>query len=784
MSTTRDPYSSRFPADCPVHVRSLDDVIALERYLRRSRRERPLVVMTHKKDGDTLDIDPLTLFNDFDIDVAIIDTMDVCRQLTSRIGRERSVFGGAVRVYPSTSRWWKPDNFRASKLILDKRISARAFEYDVRDAIRRQVALERQEHKIQQSRLVTNTVTTASTGTTTTAGTTVTDATAHTDANAVSPNVSTSSTTAPVPASAIDGDSGNDTDSPIAAPTETEGTLVTATIRDKADGTVHLVREDQSEELAEYLTDPERRIPVVVATRTSSTHKPVFDSEQLAKDLESTAIVFELDSAKTAWNLTAALPADAQVYGGMLRAYPPNLEWVDNPRLLGGPYGGFTEERRRIQRRQLIDDTEGMVARAYSTIVPATTDRTVPVTATVVGVYPQRGIARLVSGSMASVTLPAETDGIPADHVLARGQVIRGQFSSRDRMITGLEVRAGKDAIADYAEGDTVLGRIDIVRMDYCMVTLYPGVKILVEANDALGDAFGEHEDLRLLLDTGTVLPMLIVARGTEQNDWLVSFVEADKDHIRPAPALIDGGPAWLQPADQGALKPDTDDRQRAIVIDADTDVRDLIPDDAGEDAAEMIMTLAAQIGEEQRANERMRAELDALQRQNGSLREDAMSQRRARIYQGQQYRTLRGLFRNDKERLLFERDRFDMWIREAWALRFPAADKKHRQLPEHWDYTSEFFDSLEKTQINRQRVVDAALEVLTGIAQQSKSRRCHRLRTGSGAEEAFRVGPRGEKVWRIYLDQGHSARRLHYYEDAKGRYTFASVGVHDDDLR
>ncbi|MBT1177271.1 hypothetical protein [Bifidobacterium callimiconis] len=800
MSTTRDPYSSRFPADCPVHIRSVDDVIALERYLRRrSRRERPLVVMTHRKDGDDLAIDPRSLLDDFDIDVAILDTVDVCRQLTSRIGKERSVFGGAVRVYPSTAQWWKDDNFRASKLILNIRVSAKAFEYDVRDAISRQIALERQAHKVQQSRLVTNVAPTITTN--------ASNATGHVDAadvsgtsaedsainvggasfstaDAVSPNVSTSSTGTTAP--------GNDADDnrvPLSAPaasTEPEGTLVTAAIRDKADGTVHLVREDQAEELAEYLTDPERRIPVVVATRTSSTHRPVFDTESLARELESTAIVFELDSAKTAWNLTAALPTDAQVYGGMLRAYPPDLEWVDDPSRLGGPYGGFTEEQRKIQRRQLIDDAEGMVARAYSTIAPTVPEQTVPVTATVIGVYPQRGIARLVSGAMASVILPAETDGIPvpADRMLARGQVIHGEFSSRDRMITGLAVRVGKDAIADYAEGDTVLGRIDTVRMDYCMVTLYPGVKIMVEAADALGDAFGEHEDLRLLLDPGTVLPMLIVARGTEQNDWLVSFVEADKEHIKSAPAMIDGGPAWLQPADQGVLKPNADDRQRAIVIDADTDVRELIPEDAGEDAAEMIMTLAAQIGEEQRANEKMRAELDTLQRQNGSLREDAMSQRRARIYQGQQYRTLRGLFRNDKERLLFERDRFDMWIREAWALRFPAADKKHRQLPEHWDYTSEFFDSLEKTQINRQRVVDAALEVLTGIAQQSKSRRCHRLRTGSGAEEAFRVGPHGEKVWRIYLDQGHSARRLHYYEDAKGQYTFASVGVHDDDLR
>ncbi|TPF97396.1 hypothetical protein EP30_02905 [Bifidobacterium sp. UTCIF-39] len=769
MST--DPYSSRFPADSPVHIRSLDDVIALVRYLRKSRRDRPTVVVTHKKDGDRLRIDPQALFDDFDIDVAIIDTTEAGFQFTDRMGRERSVFGGAVRIYPGTSRWWKPDNYREARLMLDHQITGKAFCNDVRGAVARQIAIEQQEQKIRQNQMVMNA---SASGSTTAGGGDV-------PGNAKAPGTVDSSGN--VNASESDTVISDGPDVEPTALAESEG-LITAAIRDKADGLVHPVLEDQAEELAEYLTDPERRIPVVVATRTSTTHLPVFDTESLARELESTAIVFELDNAKTAWNLTAALPPDAQVYGGMLRAYPPNLEWVDDPGLLGGPYGGFTDEQRRIQRRQLIDDTVGMLAHAYSTNAPAVPEHTVPVTATVIGVYPQRGIARLTSGGMASVTLPPETDGIPADHVLARGQVIHGEFNPRDRMISGLAIRPGKDAIADYADGDTVLGRVDTVRMDYCMVTLYPGMKILVEASDALGDAFDEHEDLRLLLDRGTVLSMLIVARGTDQNDWLVSFVEADKDHIRPAPALVEGGPPWLSPKDQGALKPGADERQRAIVIDADTDVRDLIPEDAGGEAAEMIMTLAAQIGEEQRANRRMSTELHDLRRQNASLREDAISQRRARIYQGQQYRTLRGLFRNDRERLVFERDRFTMWIREAWALRFPAADKPHRRLPDTWDYTSAFFDSLEKTQINRDRVVDAALEVLTGIAQQSKSRQCHRLRTGSGAEDPFRVGPHGEKVWRIYLDQGHSARRLHYYEDARGRYTFALVGVHDDDLR
>lgn len=776
MST--DPYNSRFPADSPVHIRSLDDVIALVRYLRKSRRDRPTVVVTHRKDGDRLRIDPQALFDDFDIDVVIIDTMEAGFQFTDRMGRERSVFGGAVRIYPSTSRWWKPDNYREARLMLDHQITDKAFCNDVRGAVARQIAIEQQEHKIRQNQMVMNASASGSTTTGVSGGDASDNAVSTTDTSESDTVISESSDSPDNP------DSTDANSSTVHESANTENTLITAAIRDKADGLVHPVLEDQAEELAEYLTDPERRIPVVVATRTSTTHLPVFDTESLARELESTAIVFELDNAKTAWNLTAALPPDAQVYGGMLRAYPPNLDWVDDPGLLGGPYGGFTDEQRRMQRQQLIDDTVGMLAHAYSTNAPAVPEHTVPVTATVIGVYPQRGIARLASGDMASVTLPPEADGIPADHVLTRGQVIHGEFNPHDRMISGLAIRPGKDAIADYADGDTVLGRVDTVRMDYCMVTLYPGMKILVEAGDALGDAFDEHEDLRLLLDRGTVLSMLIVARGTDQNDWLVSFVEADKDHIRPAPALVEGGPPWLSPEDQGALKPGADERQRAIVIDADTDVRDLIPEDAGSEAAEMIMTLAAQIGEEQRANRKMSAELHDLRRQNASLREDAISQRRARIYQGQQYRTLRGLFRNDRERLVFERDRFTMWIREAWALRFPASDKPHRRLPDTWDYTSEFFDSLEKTQINRDRVVDAALEVLTGIAQQSKSRQCHRLRTGSGAEDPFRVGPHGEKVWRIYLDQGHSARRLHYYEDARGRFTFALVGVHDDDLR
>lgn len=81
--------------------------------------------------------------------------------------------------------------------------------------------------------------------------------------------------------------------------------------------------EEDVDELAELITDPERTQLVIGVTTQPAREKPMVDAERLAILLGDRAQVWVLTEAEHAWALTEELPEKIDVYGGAVRAWNP-----------------------------------------------------------------------------------------------------------------------------------------------------------------------------------------------------------------------------------------------------------------------------------------------------------------------------------------------------------------------------------------------------------------------------------------------------------------------------
>jgi hypothetical protein len=100
-----------------------------------------------------------------------------------------------------------------------------------------------------------------------------------------------------------------------------------------------------------------------------------------------------------------------------------------------------------------------------------------------------------------------------------------------------------------------------------------------------------------------------------------------------------------------------------------------------------------------------------------------------------------------------------------------------------NWRYGDNFFATLDDMQgIERSKIVEVMVEVLTGLDQQITARELHALRVGDGSNAPNRVGPNGESLWRVSMQVNTpQARRLHYMRANDGSVEFTSVRLHDD---
>lgn len=541
--------------------------------------------------------------------------------------------------------------------------------------------------------------------------------------------------------------------------------------------------EEKLEGMLAVLLNKKRELPVVVVTRRAGLDHAFVDTSILATELDDTAWLFELTSSALEFKLSDGLEragaADCEVYNGAIRVFPAAL----------GRPGRLSEGARLFKAfpnsdgKALGEDIASCVfgLRATELLASSAPKEWEQVTATVIGILPTAGRAILTySGGMCSAR-PEElaNDGVagplPIDRLLQTGMTLRGRLDTQSKILVGfaeaLRIRPD-EAIAAYAEGQTVLVRIAKIFPDHCAVTLFPGVEASIEADEVCDPAF----PLPDMVEVGQTLPALVVGHEAKQDEWLLSVRQADADHIQPAPPLLLGGPSWLSPDDMAA--PEVVGGGQVEEIDLSELV---IPEDAGPEATMHIRGYYVRWQRSERESSSLLKRAEKAEKSNRGLKNKLLCQTQKASQGGSRYRRPpAGNFLSKKDRLCFERERMNWLLREEWTRAFGPQDRSQTPLRAgSWDYGDDFFETLEVAEVQLGKALRCMIDVVLGRAG---NRQEHPLRTSKSAEAPARTASDGRPIMRCYVEDGHpQAARLHYVYRREGGVTFLSVRKHDD---
>lgn len=514
--------------------------------------------------------------------------------------------------------------------------------------------------------------------------------------------------------------------------------------------------EEKLEGMLAVLLDKKRELPVVVVTRQAGLDHAFVDTAALAAELDDTAWLFELTSSALEFRLSDGLEragaADCEVYNGAIRVFPAAL----------GRPGRLSEGARLFKAfpssdgKALGEDIASCVfgLRATELLASSAPKEWEQVTATVIGILPTAGRAILTySGGMCSAR-PEElaNDGVagplPIDRLLQTGMTLRGRLDTQSKILVGfaeaLRIRPD-EAIAAYAEGQTVLVRIAKIFPDHCTVTLFPGVEASIEADEVCDPAF----PLPDMVEVGQTLPALVVSHEAKQDEWLLSVRQADADHIQPAPSLLLGGPSWLSPDDMAA--PEVVGGGQVEEIDLSELV---IPEDAGPEATMHIRGYYVRWQRSERESSSLLKRAEKAEKSNRGLKNKLLCQTQKASQGGSRYRRPpAGNFLSKKDRFCFERERMDWLLREEWTGAFGPQDRARTPLqPGSWDYDDRFFETLDEAEAQLGKVLRCMVDVALGRAG---NRQEHPLRTNRGAGAPARTTGDGQPIMRCYVEEG-----------------------------
>jgi hypothetical protein len=577
---------------------------------------------------------------------------------------------------------------------------------------------------------------------------------------------------------------------------------------------------DRAVRLAEHLLDPKRSKPVVVVTTAAGRFEPYINVDEIICAVIELADVYVLPTGNITFAMSDRLPEKTQVYGGAGRVYPVDRAWQSNPYAAPLRFA-FGEAQGPVATEKLIADALGAAhvagldtKRAGATVVH--------VEGEVAALFaPSRAWVRTDDDRHAAIWQNLLLPGLALDRAFRVGMRISGLLDVEERRIdVSASLCKSGEALAGYAEGAVVLGRV--VKLDNieAVVELYPGARTGMSATEVTGNPM---DRLTALMSVDEVLPVRVTARGGHDGrGWRLSMLDVeDFEEILTSPSLLPDGPPWLVMAE---VAPETSTAQKGIeqagqcaesLVDAPPP-RPEVPSSLALNAEAVPKAFPA-AGDEMELLRRQIAELDgqlvqartsarSVQVERDGFRAQASeSYARAKQYvrSAEKARTDLRIEKQRSQRLekklrsaktgatghssrdaLFvdpeAQFRYDVDV--AYAHRIPAADKEIRprrelRLGPHFLAT---LTSLEG--VDRSKVVAVTVEVITDLVNELDGRERHPLRGGDGAAERAVVRPcDGGRCIRVALQRKTpSARRLHYWKVGDA-IELSRVVKHDD---
>lgn len=522
---------------------------------------------------------------------------------------------------------------------------------------------------------------------------------------------------------------------------------------------LHLATAAQADALAARLLDPHRSRPVVLCSIPTTATAPYADTPQVLDAVGDLADVHTITTGDATRALARRLPRGLEAFGGACRVYPTGTAWLDSWDAAPLRFAYSPSDRDHITRT-LIADTWRALPHTTATSTPADA---LPATGTVLGVIGGRGMVRLATGDTATIWPEAFGDDLDADQLLVKGMSVEGLWHRDSGRLDISQMRQDPArALSGYQPGSHVLVRAGQVTDDRTLpVDLLPGITGHVARDQVTTSTL----PLGDLVSAGEIL----VARLLSNNPtWQLSLDVDDTAPLQPTPAILTGGPAWLTLPEALPIP----DVPTSATPPGDAD--DIATADTQDQERDQVVD---QLRREQDKAGRLRAQLAQARTRLRTLTQD--HQRLASAHELLQRDT--GRTADDGHLFSDPVDQFDFELRLAWARRIPAGQKTELPL-RRYTLGPEFLSSIQACHADRAKVVDVAVEILTGLHVGLDGRDLHQLRTSEAGNAPAVVRGDGATCWRVAVQRSSpSARRLHYWQCPDGAIELSSVRVHDD---
>lgn len=562
-------------------------------------------------------------------------------------------------------------------------------------------------------------------------------------------------------------------------------------------GATRVARQDEARALAARINDGSRLRPVVVVSIAAGQPEPFVDVDEIAASLHGLADVVVLPTGDVSWAFSDAMPPMTQVYGGASRVYPVDLDWVTTPSRSPLRFAFGDSDRSRVTELIVSDAMAMAMAAGLMTAHHVPGERAVE--GEVFGVAGGRAFVKTDAG-LATIWPELTVPGVSAERLFGKGMRVSGLLDPVDkRLDVRADLRPLDDLLAAYAVGRLVLGRVTRVDAGGAHVELLPGCRVYVDARDV---SAGTDLPLTSLISVDEVVTATVTRTGEAKGKgWKLTLTDVDGEQPSYAAALLHGGPPWLElvgPDDEPQPEAKPQPRQQPAAASGSAapagEPQTRIPSGDTVDAVDVTgshVQLVSQLeamrlerdgfseelaratarvdrldNDRRRLRQRLREasnRADRLEREAGRLREEGI----ASAGDG-------ALFMDADEQLDFE-------VRLAWARRTLPGEKGDFPVRPYL-LGENFLSSWAEVDIDRQKVVDVIVDIVTGRVHDVAGRETHQLRESEAGNAPFVRRGDGATCWRVALQvRTPQARRLHYWQLNDGSVELSSVRLHDD---
>ncbi|MFV0433560.1 MAG: hypothetical protein ACK5LO_06255 [Leucobacter sp.] len=555
----------------------------------------------------------------------------------------------------------------------------------------------------------------------------------------------------------------------------------------------------------QHLLSEERRLPVALVTHRAGPVATWVDTERIARELAGLAEVYEMSTGEATWEFAREL-ADypgAECYGGACRVYGLGTEWAQDPSRSPLRFVFTKADGEQVTGLIIADALKLAFASGYASEAAPHAER---VSGTVKGTVSGRGAVELDRGGYATIWPELTAPGIEAEQLVVAGMRVEGVLDVEShRLDVRAMLRSAQRLTSAYRPGDQLPTRVVAVEADFCVVEIVPDFQVCVVASDIVDTVL--EVDLRDWISVGEVLNVTVLETGRDDDDWRVSVREVDGDRpVQQAPALLQGGPPWLQAVHADRVQQAAPEPAPAARAENSEDRRDLAESYA--DAVGVREVEEADGSSDSAAVERarLRVELETLRSERDALARE-LSKRSARLENVEaelrKRKTEARKLSNDLTRAKRRTAGIEHVMRDhesdlrafgdpaeqlsyevmlEWTRRTPASEKAGARMSEY-AFLDGFIQTVQEAgPRERAKIVDVMVEILTGRVHEVASRRTHQLRTGTGGDDPYYSRADGATCWRVAIHyKTPQALQMHYWQRSDGHIEFSSVRKHDD---